>query len=253
MYRRVLSWAMVCLVAVQPAGAAGVSAAQEGPGTTAAAEPGLRKAANLQCFPGLESFLPGVYYECVGMRELARGHDEKGRQMLELAAGWASKPAQLALGVGSFNGDTAPLNRPLGLAWLGLAAERGEPTYVAIFKSAWAKADADERARAEELWQTMRPKYGDGYAARRAEQRYQRARQEMMDDEVYGAKVCIAGLTSNYLATYVDLSNPDQPSCKGSAAVTMVARRLDTSAAILFEGWSGHVSVGQLQQVAPGK
>lgn len=206
----------------------------------------LDQVANMQCAPGLERFLPGVYYYCVGARDLARHRDDRARQMLELAAAWGSKPAQLTLGVGYYNGDGSPMNRPLGLAWLGLAAERREPAYVAIFKSAWDKASPQEQARAQALWQSMRPTYGDARAAHRAEQRYRRMRSELVSNDVYGAQTCIAGITTTVVVR-------DGASCYGATSPTFAARKLDTYADGLFEGWSGHVSVGPLEQVPAPK
>jgi hypothetical protein len=210
----------------------------------------LDMAANMPCPPGLERFVPGVYYYCVGARDLARHQDDRGREMLELAAAWGSKPAQLTLGVGYFKGDAMPLNRPLGLAWLGLAAERRDPAYVAIFKSAWDKASPDEQARAQSLWQDMRPKYGDDHAAHRAERRYRRERWELVRNEIYDVHTCIAGLTVTQVVPSEGVGGPD---CVGSMSLNLVAKKIDVYADSLFEGWSGHVSVGQLQQVAPGK
>lgn len=206
----------------------------------------IADAAQMQCPPGLERFVPGVYYYCVGARDLARHHDGRAREMLELAAAWGSKPAQLTLGVGYFNGNAVPVNRPLGLAWLGLAAERRDPAYVAIFKSAWDQASPEEQARAEELWRGMRPKYGDDHAARRAERRYREERRELVRDEVYGAQVCIAGLTVRQVV-------PSDSGCVASAPVSLIAKKVDVYADSLFDGWSGHVSVGQLEPVTPGK
>lgn len=208
----------------------------------------LQEAAQVQCPPGLERFLPGIYYYCVGARDLARHRDGRGREMLELAAAWGSKPAQLTLGIGYFKGDGAPMNRPLGLAWLGLAAERRDPAYVAIFKSAWDKASPEEQARADELWRAMRPKYGDDHAAHRAERRYRHERQELVRNEVYGSHICIAGLTVTQV-----VQTDSSGGCLGAVPVSLAARKVDVYADSLFEGWSGHVSVGQLQQVAPAK
>lgn len=52
----------------------------------------LAELGRLGCAPGLERFLPGVYY-CVGARDLANHRDASGVGMLELAAAWGSKPA----------------------------------------------------------------------------------------------------------------------------------------------------------------
>lgn len=208
----------------------------------------LEEARNMQCISGLEHMLPGIYYYCVGARDLARGKSARGIDMLKIAAGWGSKPAQLTLGIGYYNGAVVTVNRPLGLAWLGLAAERHASYMTAIFKSAWDKATPQERQQAQSLWRKLLPKYGDRRAAHRAERRYTQARTDLVRNAVYGATVCIAGLTTAQVAS----PDPDDPaSCMGAMPVGMVAKITDNYADILLRGWRGHVSVGPVQQVKP--
>jgi hypothetical protein len=199
--------------------------------------------------------LPGIYYYCVGARDLARGHDARGMSMLKIAAGWGSKPAQLTLGVAYYNGDAAPGNHALGLAWLGLAAERHDPRNTAIFKSAWDQATPRERQRAQVLWRQLLPRYADKYAAHRAELRYANTRMNLVRNAVYGSSVCVAGLTtSRVVSPHLnpdDRHDPENYGCGGAMSVNRVASMTDVYAGILFEGWHGHVSVGPLQQVAP--
>lgn len=94
------------------------------PGASPSHADQLEEAKNLTCLSGLEHMLPGIYYYCVGARDLARGKGARGMGKLKIAADWGSKPAQFTMGVGYYNGDVVPQNRPLGLAWLGLAACR---------------------------------------------------------------------------------------------------------------------------------
>lgn len=213
------------------------------------------------CPAGLERFLPGSYYYCVGVRDLARGDTARSRSMLKIAAAWGSKSAEFLLGIGYYKGDSWPLNRPLGLAWMGLAAERKDPAYTSIFTSAWKQATPQEQAAAQILWEEMLPKYGDARAAHRAALRYSHERDAMTRNAVYGAKVCIEGINAGKLTSapvgtagnaFEQLSN-DSP-CPSALPPSMVADRLDRFAEQLFEGWTGHVIVGTLQQVpAPSK
>lgn len=126
------------------------------------------------CPTGLERLLPGNYYMCLAAADMADGKPTESAEMLKTAASWGSKRAQLGLGVLYFNGTDVPANRPLGLAWLTLAAERkGEP-YTAIFASAQSKATPAERLQADALLTEMRPVYGDEVALARAKIRFQR-------------------------------------------------------------------------------
>lgn len=213
----------------------------------------LESLKKLGCPAGLEGILPGIYYYCVGARDLAINRNARGVSMLQIAAAWGSKPAQYTLGVGYFNGDVAVRNRPLGLAWLGLSAERKDPYYLATFQSAWSKASPAERSRAERLWESMRPKYGDAHAAKRSERHYRYFRDQLLSGETYGAHWCIAGLTARAVTP------PDSPmasadaqsNCNTGWTGTALAKHLDKFADSLFEGLQGHVTVGPLLQVSP--
>lgn len=190
------------------------------------------------CARGLERFLPGSYYYCVGRRELAKGRSAASANALEQAARWASKQAQFLLGVGYYKGDFVPLDRARGLAWLTLAAERGDVVYQAVLNSAREQALPDELRHAEHLLQDMKMIYGDEVAARRAERRYRRERDALTRGEVYGAVICIEGLNVDHIGS---------GGCQAAQPVWMVARQVDSHAAELFQGWQGHVTVGDPQ------
>ena len=67
-------------------------------------------------------------------------------------------------------------------------------------------------------------------------------------NEAYAATVCIAGLTS----MQIDPAPPkpgNDALCDSARPVGMVANRVDAYAARLFDGWSGHVTVGPLESV----
>lgn len=247
------AWSLGTAVAVAHAGYQQWPAAAA-TGSESGDEPvDLESLKKLGCPQGLESILPGIYYYCVGARDLALDRNARGVSMLQIAAAWGSKPAQYTLGVGYFNGDVVSRDRPLGLAWLGLSAERKDPYYLATFQSAWSKASPAERSRAEQLWEAMRPKYGDAHAAKRAERHYQYLRDQIMSGETYGAHWCIAGLTARAVTppdSPMGSSNP-QSNCNTGLTGTVLAKRLDKFADSLFDGLQGHVTVGPLLQVSP--
>ncbi|WP_140649171.1 hypothetical protein [Rhodanobacter glycinis] len=203
--------------------------------------------ATVYCPRGLERFLPGSYYYCVGVRDMAKGNNARSREMLRIAASWGNKSAQFLLGMGYFKGDVEPLDRPLGLAWMGLASERRDPTYAAIFSSAWKGATTQEQARAQELWRSMLPTYGDARAARRAELRFKHERDALVSNAAYGARVCISGLSSNQVVSARPRN--DDTLCSYAQPVDFVAKKLDVYAEQLFDGWSGHVMVGPMKIV----
>lgn len=242
-------WLAVAAVPVATVVRAGQQIRGDGasPARPAPTEEQLDLGRHLVCPQGLERGLPGIYYYCVGARDLASGRSAHGLSMLEIAAAWGSKPAQYTLGIAYFNGDVVPPNRSLGLAWLGLAAERRDPYYVATLRSALEHATAAERTDAELLWKRMSRKYGDARAAVRAHRRYRYERVQILADEPYGAHWCVAGLNGRSI-------DARRSGADASALCETGARwvsRLDRYADSLFQDWQGHVTVGPLQQVAP--
>lgn len=229
------------------------------PSTTEVAAPefkarqSVEELAQLDCLSGVERFLPGVYYYCVGVRDVARGKNDRARSMLQIAAGWGSKQAQFLLGVGYYKGDLQPRDRAHGLAWLKLASERKDPVYLAVFVSAWKQATPQEQASAQQLWRTMSPVYGDQRAARRAELRFRHERDALLARrQTNGQQTCIAGLTTGKIEPLPVMRGFDDntSACSGTEiSAVFVVKRLDSYAEQLFNGWKGRVSVGDLQVV----
>jgi hypothetical protein len=150
----------------------------------------------LPCPDGLERFLPGEYYFCDAARDYWTGDMDRAVQVLGYSAEWANKPAQYALGVMYFNGDRIPVNRPLGIAWLAIAAERHDPQYEAVFVSAYRSATAQEREQANTYWRSMKPVYSDKVAAVRAIKRFNREITPIYNMvATNGGRVYISGLT----------------------------------------------------------
>lgn len=213
----------------------------------------LEEVSQSYCATGLERFLPGSYYYCVARRELAKGNQARSTAALMDAAKWGSKQAQFLLGIGYLKGDNAPQDRARGLAWLALAAERKDVVYLGVLKSAMAQASDEERTRADQLYRHLLGIYGDEVAAVRAERRYRRERDALMRGEAYGAQICIDGLNATRPPA-ARQDDPDQSFCPSRSPVWLVARQVDERAAELFQGWMGHVTVGDLQKVsASGK
>lgn len=216
----------------------------------------LHQVSKKDCPLEYEYAIPGVYYYCVGTRYLANAKNDSARSMLEIAASWGSKPAAFVLGVAYYKGDVQPLDRARGLAWLRIAAERQNPGYTAILKSAWDQATPQERQHGNALWKELLPTYGDQRAGRRAERRYRNERNRIMTS-ANGATICmgIVGTGPH------DARNPDQAAghdkqgvdCE-ARQVVFVIRDMDNHANHLLNGWAGHVTVGPLQQArSPSK
>ncbi|MGH8173026.1 MAG: hypothetical protein ACREPX_07745 [Rhodanobacteraceae bacterium] len=117
-------------------------------------------------------FLPGLYYFHKGCEYYKHGETGAAIDSWEIAASWAMKDAQYDLGIVHFLGDGVAVDRPRGLAWLALAAERKDEAYEVGLAAAWNESTQEEQARANELWRELRLKYGDSVALPRAQNRY---------------------------------------------------------------------------------
>jgi hypothetical protein len=195
------------------------------------------------CADGLVEILPGDYYFCEAVRSFSEGKPGKTVELLKDAAHWANKKAQYTLGTMYFYGDNAPLNKPLGLAWLALAAERRTPDYEKGYAQAYLSATPAQRVQGGELWKRMRAEYGDATAGVRAKRKFDRAMSRIQDVDI-SARGCepaldgciwggvyISGLTAG-------LEAPD-----------VLHRALQARGDNYFQGLQGTVSVGPLTAV----
>jgi hypothetical protein len=193
-----------------------------------------------KCAIGEERFLPGDYFYCLATQTYGEQRYAYAQKFFTEAAGWASKPAQYVLGIMALDGDHQPVNRPLAIAWLALASERPQSDYVVAYKSAYASATVAERQTAEKLLATMRPTYADATAAVRAEKRYTDGMAILVRLNTGERSYCMEGL--------VDASDPQTDPTQCPSMQTVV-NAIDKQAAGVFDGWSGHVSVGAMQPV----
>lgn len=115
---------------------------------------------------------PGLYYFDLGAQAFKKGDYRHAVDMYKVAASWAYKPAEYNLGLMYFRGQGVATDRARGAAWMVLAAERGIPLYVKardLMITALSKA---EFQRTDEVWNQLKPTYGDAVALRRAKARW---------------------------------------------------------------------------------
>jgi hypothetical protein len=227
-------------------------------GQTSAAQPSSPQAGPsrvIECNTLMFRFLPGEYNYCLGRKLWELGKYERAEEMLKLAAGWGSKPAQGVLGVVYFNGEGVAENRPLGLAWLALAAERGTLMQRAIYDSASQKSTDDERREAAGLLEVMKHRYGDGVAAVRADRRYRREMSSFRSNHVYGSGTCLSGVNSPWgpMAPAAAEAGAEVLPVSGCslASEERIVRGLEKRYEHFFEGWKGKITVGDVEQVMP--
>jgi hypothetical protein len=85
------------------------------------------------------------------------------------AARYGDKPSQGVLGEMYFTGTGVPVDRPLGYAWMDLAAERGYPFLLAKRENYWNQLSAAERERAVAVGTELYAEFGDEFAKPRLE------------------------------------------------------------------------------------
>lgn len=244
-WKSMQSLGMTCLLVAGFAAPLAVSATTDGPAApqSTASVPSDADLAATKCAIGEERIVPGDYYYCIAEQTYGEQRYEYAQKFFTTAASWASKPAQYVLGVMALGGDHQPINRPLGLAWLALAAERPHSNFESAYKSAYAGATARERRAAEDLLMKMRPTYGDATAAPRAEERYAQGMAQLRRVESNGGNYCMEGVSTAAQSSMA----PDPSQCP---PIQVVVSAVDKAATQLFEGWKTHVTVGPLQQVA---
>lgn len=117
-------------------------------------------------------FLPGIYYFQKGLDYYKKGQSQAAVEAWQVAAGWAMKDAQYNLGLAYFKGGGVAEDRPRGLAWLALAAERKDPTFQGSLATAWDGATDAEHQQANAIWRELKKQYGDDVALPRARKRF---------------------------------------------------------------------------------
>jgi len=245
MHRMLCAVLTACLLSMPAAAWAAATGTAPASASSSDEVPSDADLAAAHCVIGEERFLPGDYYYCLGGMTYGRQRYDQSLRFFTTAASWASKPAQYVLGVMALNGDHQPRNRPLALAWLALAAERPNSRFQAPYDELFKASTQAERVAADGLLKHMRPVYGDATAAVRAEARYTEGMKWLTRMNTGGNRVCLGGMAT------LDRPNTDPSACQ---SVQQVVTTVDRQAATVFEGWSGHVTVGPLQQVdAPAK
>jgi len=204
-----------------------------------------KQLADTRCIIGLEKFLPADYYYCLASQSYGEKNYGEAQKFFHTAASWASKPAQYVLGVMALNGDHQPVNRPLALAWLALAAERHTERFNQAYVELRAHLSPRERAESEKLLHDLQPTYADATAATRAEARYHDGMQ-MLRSKGIGSSYCMQGMFDAAQLAGSTIG-PDQ--AMACPQTTTLAVQIDKKAADVFEDWRGHVTVEPLQPV----
>lgn len=113
---------------------------------------------------------PGMKFFLDGAEAFRRKDYRHAIYMYKVAASWADKSAEYDLGLVYFRGEEVPVDRPLGAAWMVLAAERGNSLYVRARDLMVSLLTNAEFERMNDQWNELKTTYGDkdSIALRRA-------------------------------------------------------------------------------------
>lgn len=127
---------------------------------------------------------PGQYYYILGAQAFKNRDYTHAVYMYQVAASWAYKPAEFNLGVMYARGQGIPVDLPRAMAWMTLAAERNDPSYVRARELVRSNLHPAQLAEAKTILQQLTPRYGDKVALRRAKGRWAQVRASMTGSRV---------------------------------------------------------------------
>ena len=201
---------------------------------------------------------PGVEFFILAVQAYQKGDYQHALKMYKVAASWAYKPAEYNLGVMYFKGQGVPVNRPLGAAWMVLAAERGNSLYVKARDDMVTLLTSSQFAETDELWGQLKKTYGDKVALRRAKAQWAWAR-------THQTGTMVGGTVGELRVGVQDRGHSPQPKIRvinsfqmmqsGSVDGSIAYRQFQESdnpySPIFLKNNSGTVEVEPLEQIKP--
>jgi len=127
---------------------------------------------------------PGTYYFMEGAYAYRKKDYDFAIQMYQVSASWAYKPAEYNIAVMYARGQGVAVDLPRAMAWMALAAERGEPRYVDAREAVYASLSKEQFEQANVIWRELKKTYGDDVALRRAKARWAEVRANITGSHV---------------------------------------------------------------------
>jgi TPR repeat protein len=152
---------------------------------------------------------PGQYFFDLAVQNISKNDYRYAVMLYKVAASWAYKPAEYNLGVVFVKGEGGvPEDHLQGLAWLTLAAERGDKQYVAARDRVRGALPPSEVAQADAIAVELSKTYGDEHALPRAKLRWRGVRNNPTGSHV--------GFVSNLKVGAMNVASNSNP--RGSKA-----------------------------------
>jgi len=128
---------------------------------------------------GFLSYHPDIRWRNEAIDHYDRGEFPEAIIDLTRSAKFADKGSQGLLAEMHWKGLGTPLNRPLGYAWMDLAAESGYQEFVALRERYWSELSEVEKVNALELGKDVYAVYGDDVAKPRLTKLLNRGRRQV--------------------------------------------------------------------------
>jgi hypothetical protein len=127
---------------------------------------------------------PGEYYFKLGAYAFEHKDFAHAAEMYKVAASWADKTAEFNLAVMYARGQGVPVDMPRAMAWIALAAERGDARYVETREVIYSNLSKEQFDQSNVVWRELKKTYGDDVALTRAKARWHEVRTSMTGSHV---------------------------------------------------------------------
>ncbi|MGH9438429.1 MAG: tetratricopeptide repeat protein [Terriglobia bacterium] len=199
---------------------------------------------------------PGVKFFTLAVQAYRKGDYQHAVEMYKVAASWAYKPAEYNLGVMYFKGQGVPVNRPLGAAWMVLAAERGSPFYAKARNEMVTLLTHAQFAETDKLWGQLKKTYSDKVALRRAKAQWAWVKTHQTGTRVGGSvgelRIGVSNRDHNPKIQAINSSQVMQSgSVDGSIAYHQFQESDNPYSPVFLKNRTGTAKIGPLEQIKP--
>lgn len=156
---------------------------------------------------------PGPQYFDIGGRAFRNGDIKYAIDMYQVSASWGYKPAEYNLAVMYAKGQGVPVDIPRAMAWMTLAAERGDTRRYTDARNAIGRGmSSAELDQADAILRELAPTYADKVALRRAKQRWKDERLSATGSKLgYVGNLTVGANAAEGTGQYIGSANGDAP------------------------------------------
>lgn len=198
---------------------------------------------------------PDQFGEFTGMRYYAHHKYKAAMKYFEIGAYYADKLSQLSIGLMYLNGEGVAKDPVKAYAWLGIAAERDYPDFVATRDRVKAGLTPEQLAQGETQRQQLAQRYGDEVAKPRMVKQLRLGQMQLTGSRT-GFDSGVSQISTkptcgpSVVAGGVETPNAG---CGGASLYDKARWEPKQYFALRDAEWKAQVSVGALEQPPAGK